>query len=252
MDQACATRLNFSYRAPQPVYFGNRMAVRISLRADGRREVVLEELRRRDPALPVLALDDQLGVEGERRRREVARGVGVGECPAEGPAVADLEVRHRLRGLADQLHVLVQQVVAGDLVVGRHGPDHDLVAVLAHPAQFGDAAEVDHQRRVTHAQAQDRDEALAAGHELRVVAAVDQRLERLVDRGRPDVVERCRDHRCPPWVSPFEMSLAVEPSPAPGEAMSASSPRPEVPFAELIAVHTRYGVVGMSMSVTPY
>ena len=48
------------------------------------------------------------------------------------------------------------------------------------------------------------------------------------------------------------MSLAVEPSPAPGEAMSASSPRPEVPFAELIAVHTRYGVVGMSMSVTPY
>ena len=30
MDQACATRLNFSYRAPQPVYFGKRIAVRIS------------------------------------------------------------------------------------------------------------------------------------------------------------------------------------------------------------------------------
>ncbi len=104
------------------------------------------------------------------------------------------------------------------------------VALVAHPAELGDAAEVDDQRRVTHAQPQDGDEALAAGHELGVVPAVDQRLDRLVDRGRPDVVERCRDHRCPPWVSPFEMSPAVEPRPAPGEATSASSPRPAVPL----------------------
>ncbi len=55
-----------------------------------------------DGALAALAAQQHLAVEGEHRRREVGRRIGVGQRPADGAAVADLDVADRLDAVAQQ------------------------------------------------------------------------------------------------------------------------------------------------------
>ena len=71
--------------------------------------------------------------------------------------------------------------------------DRDPVAVLADVAQVVEPADVDEQRRAREAQAHRRNERVAAGQELRVLVAAEQR-DRLVDRAGALVLEGGRDH----------------------------------------------------------
>jgi hypothetical protein len=175
-------------------------------------EVVHEELRGAHRAGARGAGDDQLRVQRERRAPRSPAGSA---WRASRPAcpVAGLVVGHRLGRLGQQRDVLLHQVVAEEVVVGGHRADRDVVAVLADAAQLGDAAEVDEHRRGGEPQPQHRDQALPAGQDLGVVPAVAQRLHRLGDRRRLDVVELGRDH----WTSPWGLFGSIEPRPAPGE-----------------------------------
>ena len=65
-----------------------------------------EELGGRDAAGPAAPGDLELGVERQRDRRELGRGVGVRDRPADGAAVADLEVTDQRDGLGEQRHGL--------------------------------------------------------------------------------------------------------------------------------------------------
>src|SRR5581483_5153772 len=78
---------------------------------------------------------------------------------------------------------------------------------------------VDQHRRRRQAELHQRDERVATGQELGVVAVLRQERHGLLGRAGPDVVEGCRDH--------------------------------QAPFAAWMAAHTRWGEAGMRTSFTP-
>src|SRR6185503_17886873 len=135
-----------------------------------------------------------------------------------------------------------------DLVVRRHRPDRDPVAVVADAPQVGDPAQVDQHGRSRQPQPQHRDEALPTGEDLGVLTGLLQRGHGLVDRAGPDVVERRGDH----WTSSScGLFGSIEPRPAPGEWVSTGVSKVARPCASWIARQTRCGVHGISTSVTP-
>ncbi len=71
-------------------------------------------------------------------------------------------------------------------------PDRDPVAVLADVPKVLEPADVDEQRRTCEAHAQERDQRVTAGEDLRVLAT--EQLDRLLDRGGARVVEGGGDH----------------------------------------------------------
>jgi hypothetical protein len=123
------------------------------------------------------------------------------ERATERATVPHCRVGHRLGGGRDQPGVLPDQRVVQDLVVGGHGPDHQVVAVLPDTAHVTDPPDVDDHRRVGEPQPQQGNEGLAAGHDLGVVAALPESGDRLVHRARPHVVELGGDHWAPPAVA---------------------------------------------------
>ncbi len=74
------------------------------------------------------------------------------------------------------------------------GADPQSAAVVRNAVQPGDAVDVDEERRPEQAHVERGNEALAAGEDLRVVAAFGERRERVVERLGADVVERRRFH----------------------------------------------------------
>src|SRR5215472_9715433 len=84
-------------------------------------------------------------------------------------------------------------------------------------------ADIHEQRGVGESQPQQRQQALAASDDLRVLTATCQGRHRVANRRGPDVVELCRDHAAPPALL----------------------------LADEIARHTRSGVQGIAISDTP-
>lgn len=68
-------------------------------------------------------------------------------------------------------------------------------------AQFGDAADVDEMVEPGQPQREHRDEALPTCEHLGIVAELGQQADRVVDRGRRVIVERCRFDLPHPLVS---------------------------------------------------
>ncbi len=89
--------------------------------------------------------------------------------------------------------------------------------------EAGHSPEIDEQRRRRQPQLHQRDQRMATGQQLGVLATVGQRLDRLLHRGRGRVLERRGNHAAPP---------------------SAEE-------AACIASHTRSGDRGMSIHLTP-
>ena len=115
---------------------------------------------------------DELASSASATGAEVTGRVGVGQRAAERAAVPHLRVGDRRGRLREQRRVLRHQRVVQHLVVGGHRADHDGVAVVADAAQLGDPADVDDRRRVGQPQPQHRDQRLAAGEDLAVLAGL--------------------------------------------------------------------------------
>ena len=164
--------------------------------ADHRRQVVLEEVRGRDLALARAAADRHRAVGGEQDRRQVGGGVAVGDRAADGPHVADLLVGDRRRRGGDE-----PEVAGRDVVVAGHRTELDRVAVGRNATQLLDPAQVDQQGRRGEPQLHQRDQRVPAGEDLRVLAAVGQRRQRLVERAGRNVVELSGDQRFASWIA---------------------------------------------------
>jgi hypothetical protein len=119
---------------------------------------------------------------------------------AQGAAVAHLRVAHpsgrvrqeRYLGAGDL--VPLEEVVPGAGADGHHGIGPG--AVHPHVGQVGDAADVDQDGGDRQAQLHDRQERVAAGQELGVLAVLAEGGQRLVYRADLHVLERCGDHAC--------------------------------------------------------
>ncbi len=68
--------------------------------------------------------------------QQVTSRVGVHQSAAEGPAVPDLRIAHRLGGQRQQRGMLPDQRIVDHVVVRGHRPDHDGIAVITHPMQL--------------------------------------------------------------------------------------------------------------------
>jgi hypothetical protein len=127
--------------------------------------------------------------------------------------------------------------------MGRHGADHDCVAVVAHAPQRLDPAEVDQDGGDVEPHPEHRKQALATGEELRVLAALGERPQGLLDGGRGDVLELCGNHSAAPLLrsaTAFSSKCGMA-SPSVG-----SLPPPWIAF------QIRSGVHGMRTSCTPH
>ena len=123
---------------------------------------------------------------------EVGGGIGVGDRAADRPAVPDLRVADVPGGAGQQAAALGQDRVERQIGVPAERADRDPVAVLAHVAKVVEAADVDEQRRPRETELEQREQGVAAGQDLRVLAP--EQLDRLVDRAGAGVVEGGGDH----------------------------------------------------------
>src|SRR5439155_6016582 len=176
-----------------------------------------EELARRHRALAALRLQHERRVKHQHDRRHVRSGVGMGEPAADRADVPHLQVADALRHLGDQWVSVPQQLRFEQLAVRGPGADAQPRARRLDSLELGQVPDVDQPARLSEPELEERQQAVPPGDELRVLA---DRLERLGDALRAHVIEGSRNHRPPP-------------------------------FACRIAVHTRAGVSGLSMWVTP-
>ena len=180
-------------RSPQT---GKRMAMSTSSSASAVVQVPTKKSAAgtvRAPAGPAIV---ELGVEGERDGRVLGGRVGVGDRPADRAAVADLEVADQRRGRGQERHVAMSLPTS----TSPGGPSHrPRRARSTRSSRRSDATRPmstsvcePGQPEVEH-----RDQALAAGEHLGLVAEFGEQRDDLVDGRRCVVVERCRLHDCP-------------------------------------------------------
>ncbi len=85
-----------------------------------------------------------------------------------------------------------------DLAMGRPGADRQVVVRLDDAVQAGDVADVDEQRRLRQSELDQRQEAVAAGQQLRLALPILEDPQRLVQARRTDVVELAGNHALRP------------------------------------------------------
>ena len=122
----------------------------------------------------------------------------MGDRAAERATVAHLRVADVSCGMREQRHVLAQQFGRLDVHVAGHRADGDVVAVVADVRQVGEATDVDQHARLGEAELHHRQQAVAAGDELGLVAVLADQADGLLGGLGTDVVERGGDHWAPP------------------------------------------------------
>ncbi len=145
--------------------------------------------------LAALAAADDGRVPGEEERRPVAGGIGMGDRAADRPPVADLRIADMAREIDEARVVVDDDRVLHDLAVRRASPDAELVVRLHDAVETGDVLDVHQQRRLGEPELDQRDQAVAAGEDLRLSFAVLEDPQRFVQASRTDVVELTGDHR---------------------------------------------------------
>ena len=140
-------------------------------------------------------------------------GIGVGDRAADRATVTDLGVADLAGGVRQQRHVLLQERRRLDVHVAGQGADGDVVAAVADVRQVAEATDVDQHGRLGEAELHHRQQAVAAGDELGLVAVLADEADRLLRRLGADVVECCRDHGLPPGVAAVdELRIGVTPT----------------------------------------
>jgi hypothetical protein len=153
-----------------------------------------EELPGGDRAAPSPRRGDHARVEGERARRQLRGGVGVGEAAAEGAAVPDRLVADVRGGAREERGVLGDDRGLRELAVQRERAEAQHALLHGDAAQDLEPPDVDERRRPGEAHVHDRDEALAAGDGTRLAGPRREQAQRLVEAGRAQVLERLGLH----------------------------------------------------------
>ena len=112
----------------------------------------------------------------------------------DGATVADLRVADVAGGVCEQRNVLLEHRRGLDLSVVRECADGDVVTGVTNVRQVGDAADVDEQRRRGQTQLHERQEAVATGQELGLIAGLGDQADGFLGGGSTLVIERCGNH----------------------------------------------------------
>ncbi len=96
----------------------------------------------------------------------------MGDRAAECAAVTHLRVADVAGGMGQQRDVLAKEIRCLDVHVAGHGADRDLVAFVTDVRQVGEPADVDQHARLGESQLHHRQQAVATGDELGLVAVL--------------------------------------------------------------------------------
>ena len=198
MAQSWARRLNFWKPQVAPFILGTRISVSSSVGSMVDSRKPSEALVGDDRPLTAGAPDHERGAQRQQGGRQVGGGIGVGRPSRRSCPVTHLVVAHVPGGVGEQRYLLGQQLAGLHVAMAGQGADGHVVAAVADVGQVGQAADVDEHGRRSQAQLHERQQRVAAGQELGVVAVLGQQRQGLVDRARPGVLERHRDHSEPP------------------------------------------------------
>ena len=132
------------------------------------------------------------------------------DAATDGAPVPDLPVSDERRGEHRERPPLRDERRDLELVRPCHRTeDEAAVVVLAHVRQVADPIEIDQQRGLREAKGQQRHQTLAAGEQLRLVAAGGEGSDRLLDRGRCRVLELGRLHRSATAIAAAAVRIAL-------------------------------------------
>ena len=113
----------------------------------------------------------------------------MGQRAAQGAAVTHLGITDLVGGVGEQRDLLLQQRRRLEVVVAGQGADGDLVAALLDVRKIGNPSDVDEHRRDGESQLHQRQQRMAAGDQLGLVAVLDEEGDRFFRRTSPGVVE---------------------------------------------------------------
>ena len=158
-------------------------------RREGRGQLGQEEVPGRDGPLARRPAGRQARLEAQRHGRQLGRRVGVAQAAADGPAVPDLEVPDPRERVGQERRVPGGERAPLHGALSGHRPDGEAAGPDPDVRQLRDAVEVDQPLGRGEAHVQERDEALAPGEELRLVAVLRELGDGLVDRADGRVLE---------------------------------------------------------------
>ncbi len=125
----------------------------------------------------------------------------MGQGAADRAPVANLGVADETGHMGQDRHLGLHQVAVLDVMVAGQRPDGDVIAAVADVGQVTDPGDVDEDGRRRQPELHERDQRVATGQQLGVLAVLGQQADGLLGRPCSDVVERRRDHRAPPFAS---------------------------------------------------
>ena len=153
-----------------------------------------EEVVRADHARTGRPGDLDRAAEGEQRHRQVGGRVGVRERAADRAPVPDLRVADLRGGVGEYRRLGLEQLGIGHLGVPGGRADDHLVALDPDAGQLGDPGDVDQHGGLGQPHLHHRQQRMAAGQQLGVLAVLGQQRQRVRGGVGDLVVERRGDH----------------------------------------------------------
>ncbi len=128
----------------------------------------LEEILGCDAALAGLRGDDDGGTQRHNAGRQLSRRIGQCEAAADGAAVADGGMGDERGGLGQKRGVSGNERVTAEIGMARQGADAQGIALDRNALQGGNPGDIDQPRGFGQAERECREQALAAGQDLRL------------------------------------------------------------------------------------
>ena len=132
--------------------------------------VPAKKSRGRDDALALWALSGHSGIERQHHRRQLGRGIVVGEAAADSTAVANLGMSDVTDGLGQQRPTARHAGIGLDRSLAGHGAEPERTVFDRNPGERLDTVEIDQNCGPCQAEVEQRHQALPTGERPRIPA----------------------------------------------------------------------------------
>jgi hypothetical protein len=157
-------------------------------------EQAQEELPDTDLARAAGTARDDRRVQREQDGGQVGGGVGVRDRAADRATVPDLGVADLAGRVREQRHLTAEQPGVLDIVVPGQRADRDMRSLVGDVGKLTQATQVDDYLGGGQPQFHQRQQRMASGQELRVLAVFGHQVNRLFRRPGPHIGKRRGDH----------------------------------------------------------
>jgi hypothetical protein len=187
-DAGCAT---FRYALPVR---GDATGTWISVRISRRGEQVNKEVSRIHQPFATTMDEFDLCPKRQDGSRPVCRRVGMRNASPNSAAIAHLHVTNGCGSLCQEWAALPNEGRRLKRIMGGAGTDDECAVLFAYATQFGDAPNINEQRRIREPQLHHRDQTVSASENLRIVGTAGEQTHRLCQTRRALIVKRARNH----------------------------------------------------------